>query len=706
MFWPGGRHIMTWAGVTWVVAGATIQTALAWTPGTGSPSAVTGFVVDTQSRIDVLACYNTVYTASQDYAAHMAWTGDVSTGVAGTTSATFKDDVRRRINFYRTLCSLPGDIVFSSTKSDKDQQAALMFAANDDLDHFPPSSWTYYTADGAEAAGNSNISLGSYGPEAVDDFIRDDGSNNTIVGHRRWLLYSRAQEMGTGDVPPDGSFNSANAIWVIGDEKAPPTPQFVAWPNKGYTPHNLVPARWSLSRPGANFNAATVTMTKGGVGVATSIISKTDNGYGDNTIVWVPTGVPASVTNDVTYNVTVAGISGSGVPTSYSYTVILFNPDILGDSVIIAGTDTPPTSGASYTFNSIAQADQYELKVATGSTASWTEGAEDATASQVVEGVSPGYALRQANLVRTGTKAFQLTYPSGVFDDQSFELARDIVPTASSQLQFYDRARFTVTTCTLRAQVSADNGSTWTTVFSRNGVGLSSANWDANWISRSVNLAAYAGQVVRLRFIMQRNGGSVTQGTSANSGFFADDVTVTNATQLVNATTTSLAGNATSFQLNATTAGSALVANTSYYMRIRPSVGTRWFGYGAAKVVNAFSGYGGWVSSQYPAVTEGPEGDHDGDGINNGTEYALGLDPTTPTSSSAVPSPSESGGVMTLSYAGPAGVQGVTYGAEWSTDLETWTSMADTGSGSTHTFSMNTTGVDRMFFRHKITVTQ
>ena len=45
----------------------------AWTPGTGSPTAAAGFVVDPTNRTDVLAFYQTVYTASENYAA--TWHG-------------------------------------------------------------------------------------------------------------------------------------------------------------------------------------------------------------------------------------------------------------------------------------------------------------------------------------------------------------------------------------------------------------------------------------------------------------------------------------------------------------------------------------------------------------------------------------------------------------------------------------------------------
>ena len=77
--------------------------------------------------------------------------------MAGTTSATFKDDVRRRINFYRALVALPADITFDATKSGKCQEAALMMARNGQLSHTPPPNWLYYTADGAAAAAALNL---------------------------------------------------------------------------------------------------------------------------------------------------------------------------------------------------------------------------------------------------------------------------------------------------------------------------------------------------------------------------------------------------------------------------------------------------------------------------------------------------------------------------------------------------------------------
>jgi hypothetical protein len=48
-----------------------------------------------------------------------------------------------------------------------------------------------------------------------------------------------------------------------------------------------------------------------------------------------------------------------------------------------------------------------------------------------------------------------------------------------------------------------------------------------------------------------------------------------------------------------------------------------------------------------------------------------------------------------------AGVSGVTYGAQWSADLSSgvWTPIADTGTGTTHTFSVPVGGNPQLFLR-------
>ena len=678
-------------------------TANAWMPGASSPNATTGLAVDRFDRQDVLSFYNCIYTASEGYANKINWNGSIGSCDAGTTAASFKDDVLRRVNFYRAMVGMSGDIVFNASLSSKCQEAALMMSAEGALSHSPKNSWECHTSDGADAAANSNLALGSYGAGAIDSYMVDAGSNNAPVGHRRWILYSRAQIMGTGDVPASAGQPSANALWVIGSFKPAPAPQFVAWPNDGYIPVNLVPARWSLSYPGANFSGASVTMTQGGANVPLSIVSSNASGIGENTIVWEPVGIPATVTADVPYVVTVSSIGGSG-PSSFSYTVNLMNPDLLGDSVTISGMSTAPVSGQPYTFNSISGAEAYEVEIATSFSMPWVEGAEDSPIPNITDGTDAGYVLRQVGLKRTGSKAFQLTYPSGVFSDQHFVVTRNVMPSDTSRLEFYQRARFSNPPTTLKAQISDDGGASWTTLWSRNGAGLSSSNWDSNWIQQSIDISVYQNQIVHLRFLTESNGQGVVQGVGSNFGFFVDDITVTNSSYLGNAQTTQLASTAAGFTLDNTTAGKTLVAGDSFLMRVRPMLGCRWFGFGAMKEVTvvASSGYDTWVTNNFPAVTGGFSDDDDGDNIPNGVEYAFGLNPLVVNAASSLPIAQINGAFLELSYAAVPEVVGVTYGAMWSANLVDWFPVSDTGSGS-HLFRISTSGHDTLFIRHVIT---
>ena len=676
--------------------------ARAWVPGPADPSVAAGFSVNRNDRRDVLAFHHSVYSASEGYAARMAWTGSLTTGSAGATSAAFKEDVRRRINYYRTLAGLPGDITFNPTKSAKCQETSLMSARNDALSHSPPASWIFYTANAAEAAGNSNLTLGYYGPGGIDAYVRDDGANNALVGHRRWLFYSRAREMGTGDVPPVGNYLPSNTTWVIGDLKSPPQAAAIAWPPAGYFPLSLVPARWSLGYPGANFGSATVTMTRGGNPVGTTVISRTDNGYGDNTLVWQPASLPAAIAADTPHTVTVSGITGSGVPATITYTVTVFDPEVLGESVNLAGPAAPPTTGAPYGFNPIAQADGYQATVSTASTAPWTEGAETAPAPRVVDQTSAAYPLTQTSVKRTGASGFHLAFNTFEEGEQSFEVNRELVPTSTSTLVFHDRLLFTTTANRLGAEVSA-NGGAWTEVWGRNGLfagTASSSGWDAAFIARSVSLAAFAGKSIRIRFVLRHNN-SAFMGVDSSYGAFLDDITVTSATELVNTTTTALPAAAAEWTLTSTSAGGTLQAGTRYLLRVRPSVGRKWFPYGPTLEVTprAPNGFESWVAAQYPGLTGGADGNPDGDALPNLVEYAFATNPLQFT-----PAPPATRAAVTAAGFGtafptPLGVSGVLYGAEWSPDLLSWFPVTDTGVGGSHAFWMPVTGVDRRFFR-------
>jgi hypothetical protein len=296
------------------------------------PLAKAGPAPQRLDRNQVVELYHTMLLASEYVP--MGWTGNVSNCTAGTTTPAYKQAVADRLNYYRLLAGLPGNVgLFADAKVTDVQNAALMMSANDALSHSPPQSWLCYSAAGATGAGNSNIALGyNGGVAAMDGYMDDSGGGNAAVGHRRWILYPPQANIATGDIPA-GTWRGANALWVLGPfGTRPPTPNGVAWPPEGFVPWDLLPAsshRWSFSYPGANFSSAAASVTPASGAPYPITYESVANGYGDNTRVFVPTGFSYSrPATDTTYSVTISGVSGG--PTSFAYPVTVIDAEQIG----------------------------------------------------------------------------------------------------------------------------------------------------------------------------------------------------------------------------------------------------------------------------------------------------------------------------------------------------------------------------------------
>ncbi len=291
--------------------------------------------IDTAHRGEVIGHFHSRWMRYLDPT--VGWTGTLNPCVAGTTDQGHRNAVIESVNYYRAMAHLPDTLTLDGTRSGKNQQAALVYAATGDLSHYlsspPPNvagSWKCLTADATEAALNSNIALGLAGPDAIDAYMDDYGGGNTAVGHRRWILYPRQLQIGTGDVEGPGVTWRSNALWVLGPwTTAAATPNGTPWPPSGYVPWQILPAgsnRWSFSYPAATFTGATVTMTEGATTYPVTY-EAVANGYGDNTLVWKPTGfaytTPAA---DRVVNVAVNNVTVGGTPRNFAYTVTIVNP--------------------------------------------------------------------------------------------------------------------------------------------------------------------------------------------------------------------------------------------------------------------------------------------------------------------------------------------------------------------------------------------
>jgi len=296
--------------------------------------------VNNSSRSAVVSFFNSEYTPA--LSVPMQWTGNVATCAAGTTSQAYVDATFQMINFYRGMAGL-ADATNAVSYNQNSQEAALIMSANGALSHTPPSNWTCWTSGGDTAAGASNLALGNAGPHAMVAYVRESGSFNYFVGHRRWILYPRRNQFGTGSVGE--TTRSANALYVFtGTVARPPTPDNVAWPPEGYVPYQVVYPRWSLSlNTGAvvSFASADVSMTEGVTPVSLSVVSRTNNGYGDNTIVWEPSGLSFTPgAQDRVFTVTVTNIMVGGTPQTEVYNVVVIDPNVVTDLIFSDGFET------------------------------------------------------------------------------------------------------------------------------------------------------------------------------------------------------------------------------------------------------------------------------------------------------------------------------------------------------------------------------
>ena len=278
--------------------------------------------VDNEARLAARYLYENYYHASSTQTSDVPWVGSEPDCDPGSIPQSTKDKIFQRLSYFRLAAGLNNTISENATKSEKAQHAALMMHANNQLEHFPPDSWKCFTQDGKDGAGSSLLTM-TRNAEAITSYMRDQGANNGPVGHRRWLLWPRLQEVGIGNT------NQANAIWVLGNPGSPPddAPEYIAWPPKGYVPDLLVFPRWSFSVADADFTSARVIMTELSGKNIPLTVETLSNAFGDRTIVWVPENINTNVSEDTAYNVRLENVILNGVSQDYEYQVILFNPE-------------------------------------------------------------------------------------------------------------------------------------------------------------------------------------------------------------------------------------------------------------------------------------------------------------------------------------------------------------------------------------------
>jgi len=296
----GGRRASGGVASTGGALGTAGNSPTGGTPGAGGATDTAG----PTSATDLCARWSTD-TADMS---ETGFTGNVSTCTMGDMSATSRANALRVLNLYRWIAALPA-VTTSDQHNQDDQACALMMAANNTLNHTPPSTWTCYTANGATAAGSSNIA-GSGATLAMAMYMVDPG-NETTLGHRRWCLSNTLGPIGIGST---GS-NSYSCMWTLnGTGKA--GKQWMAWPPPGFFPiqaardnwnRTLDTTGWSMQSDSINLAGAVVTVTLNGSTLPVKVTQLAAN-YGSRyAITFIPSGWTMAAGN--VYHVSITGIS-------------------------------------------------------------------------------------------------------------------------------------------------------------------------------------------------------------------------------------------------------------------------------------------------------------------------------------------------------------------------------------------------------------
>ncbi|NJC33401.1 uncharacterized protein YkwD [Sphingomonas jejuensis] len=263
---------------------------------------------------------------------------DLASCRAGALKAGVRQQALAELNALRARHGLAA-VAYAPSGDGEVAEASMMMAANGQLSHTPPTSWTCYTAAGANGAGSGNLYMAwgnGLGFMSADDhfaaWINEGGSN--ALGHRRWLLDPFLGQVSYGRFAvqrADGHRIDAVTLKVFGfaaAAAAPGTvPGFVAVPQGDYPVRyfragdylsfSVAPSR---NRDGSDrrvgLSGARVTVTDpAGATLPIADQSADNNGYGlANNLQWRVAGL----VRGTEYRVRIDGVTGAPAA-SYSY---------------------------------------------------------------------------------------------------------------------------------------------------------------------------------------------------------------------------------------------------------------------------------------------------------------------------------------------------------------------------------------------------
>jgi hypothetical protein len=196
---------------------------------------------------------------------------------------------------------------------------------------------------------------------------------------------------------------------------------------------------------------------------------------------------------------------------------------------VVTGPGNPVVNSANnYQISPVPMATAYQWRSYQLITPA-VEGAENGTSKVTIQTVGSYNAFETATK-KSGSFSFHLAHPGDGIEQQVILLNPSYVVNANSALRFASRLGWATEFQAATVQVSTNNGSTWQNTYSQSGARTAG---ETAFQDRSLSLAAFAGSTIRIRFNYVPSGLVFTD-TDFETGWFIDNITLENASEIGN----------------------------------------------------------------------------------------------------------------------------------------------------------------------------
>ncbi|MDX2185805.1 MAG: CAP domain-containing protein [Opitutaceae bacterium] len=179
------------------------------------------------------------------------FTGSYEAGVAGQTSAEWREAMETRVNLFRRMTGM-SPVTTSPELNRICQLGAIIMPYNQT--HHPKPADKNYSVEGAQACRQSLLTSGWASVNPVMDLIYDGGVGG--LGHRTAILTPGLKRVGFGAAYPREWAEKPEKTYSFLLHTSDPsyedvdpnfTEPFVLWPARGWMPTRLIPANWLIA---------------------------------------------------------------------------------------------------------------------------------------------------------------------------------------------------------------------------------------------------------------------------------------------------------------------------------------------------------------------------------------------------------------------------------------------------------------------------